>query len=59
MNKSGDVTINIDSGVGKISFFHPRKNALSLKLLEQLSDCIDELGNNKEVRVLTVQSGGQ
>jgi len=59
LNKSGDVTINIDSGVGKISFFHPRKNALSLKLLEQLSDCIDELGNNNEVRVLTVQSGGQ
>lgn len=54
----GHVTTTIDNGVGTIEFFHPSHNSLPGKLLSQLTNAIDEAGQNDEIKVIVLKSGG-
>jgi methylglutaconyl-CoA hydratase len=54
----GHVTTTIDNGVGTIEFFHPSHNSLPGKLLSQLTNAIDEAGQNDEIKVVVLKSGG-
>ncbi|MBL4675201.1 MAG: enoyl-CoA hydratase/isomerase family protein [Mucilaginibacter sp.] len=56
---NGNVTCNInDEGIATISFFHPAQNSLPSNLLQQLADTITDAGNNTDIRVIVLQSGG-
>ena len=54
----GNVTLSIRNKVGYIEFFHPNKNAMPSGVLTQLQDVIHEAGNNDDVKVIVLQSGG-
>lgn len=52
------VNSEIDNSVATITFFHPAHNSLPGKLLAQLADEITNAGQNDEVKVVVLKSGG-
>jgi len=52
------VNQNIQNGIATIEFFHPAHNSLPGDLLAKLASTITEAGNNKEVKVVVLKSGG-
>jgi len=52
------VKLNIEDGIGTIEFFHPQSNSLPGKILQKLADTITEAGNNDEILVVILKSGG-
>ena len=52
------VKLDVENGIGTIEFFHPQSNSLPGEILEKLADTITEAGNNAEVLVLVLKSGG-
>lgn len=55
----GKVTYTVSNmGIGAITFEHPLSNSLPGKLLEQLAETIALLGQNDDVKVIVLQSGG-
>lgn len=54
----GHVQTEIVNGVGTIEFFHPSHNSLPGKLLGQLADAIRQAGENDEIKVIVLKSGG-
>lgn len=48
----------VKEGLLKITFFHPKHNALPSQLLNQLEQAIQHAGLNPEVRLIILQSGG-
>jgi len=46
-------------GIAQIIFGHPSHNAFPAKLLKDLAATIDEMGKNKEVRVIILKSSGE
>ena len=44
--------------IATIEFFHPEKNSLPSHILAQLVETINSVGNNKEVKVIILKSGG-
>ena len=48
----------ITNGVATIEFFHPAHNSLPGDLLAELAKTIAETGENEEVRVIILKSGG-
>ncbi|MBQ4821562.1 enoyl-CoA hydratase/isomerase family protein [Aquimarina sp. MMG016] len=52
------VHIDIENGVGTIEFFHPAHNSLPGDILAKLAQTITEAGNNDEVKVIVLKSGG-
>lgn len=53
------VTQNIEKGLATIEFFHEQSNSLPGSILQQLADTITEAGNNPEVKVILLRSGGE
>ncbi len=49
---------DIQDGVATIEFFHPEHNSLPGTILAQLATAITEAGENDEVKVVVVKSGG-
>ena len=49
---------NIENNIATIEFFHPEQNSLPGDILKKLADTITEVGNNNEVKVIILQSGG-
>ncbi len=49
---------NIENNIATIEFFHPEQNSLPGTILAQLADTITEVGNNPEVKVIILKSGG-
>ena len=49
---------HIENKVATIEFFHPAHNSLPGKILTQLADTITEVGQNDEVLVIVLKSGG-
>jgi methylglutaconyl-CoA hydratase len=49
---------SIESNVATIEFFHPEQNSLPGTVLAQLANSITEAGNNDEVKVIILKSGG-
>jgi enoyl-CoA hydratase/carnithine racemase len=53
-------TFDQTSGIGTITLNHPEKrNALSLDMLKELNDLLDNLKNNKDVKVVIVRGAGK
>jgi len=52
------VKLDVENGIGTIEFFHPQSNSLPGEILEKLADTITEVGNNDEVLVVVLKSGG-
>jgi len=46
-------------GIAQIIFGHPSHNAFPAQLLKDLAATIDEVGKNKEVRVIVLKSNGE
>lgn len=49
---------HIKNGIGYIEFFHPAHNSLPGDILALLAETITEAGNNVEVKVVVLRSGG-
>jgi methylglutaconyl-CoA hydratase len=52
------VTQNIQNNIATIEFFHPEHNSLPSDVLADLANTITEVGNNSEVKVIILRSGG-
>lgn len=52
------VTQDIQNHIATIEFFHPEQNSLPGNILKKLADTITEAGNNDEVKVIILKSGG-
>jgi len=48
----------IQNGISTITFFHPAHNSLPGDILSELTHTITEAGNNDEVKVIILKSGG-
>jgi len=49
---------NIENGVGYIEFFHQEHNSLPANLLAKLVQTISDAGNNEDIKVIVLKSGG-
>lgn len=58
MIESGSTTVQIDKGIGTLTFYHPKKNSLPGDLLKNTANEINNLANNDEVKVVVLRSGG-
>lgn len=58
MNK-GEITIQIRDRVGTIQFFHPQSNCFPSAQLERLTKAVEQLGADKEVKVIVLKSEGE
>jgi methylglutaconyl-CoA hydratase len=56
--KEAYVKHNIENNIATIEFFHPEQNSLPGNILAQLANTITEVGNNAEVKVIILKSGG-
>lgn len=54
----GNVKTEINHGLARITFFHPQHNSLPGYLLADLAGQIETAGNDEEVRLIILQSGG-
>ena len=52
------VKLSVQNMVGTIEFFHPKSNALPRDLLKQLTEAITKYGEEKDIRVIILKSGG-
>lgn len=59
MIESGSVEVNVQDGIGTITFFHPKKNSLPSILLKNLAEEVDKMAANEEARVVVLQSKGE
>ena len=48
----------IENEVAYIEFFHPAHNSLPGNILAELAQTITDAGNNNEVKVIVLKSGG-
>jgi len=54
----GHVNTEIREGIGTIEFFHPSHNSLPGRLLSELAASITQAGENENVKVIVLKSGG-
>ncbi len=59
MSDSGSVRVEIKARVGGITFHHPKGNSLPANLLRRLTQSVDDLAANPDIRVLTLSSRGE
>ena len=52
------VKLENKNGIGTIEFFHPQSNSLPKKILQKLSDAINEAGMDEKIMVVILKSGG-
>ena len=52
------VTQHIQNNIATIEFFHPEQNSLPSDILAKLTNTITEIGNNSDVKVIVLKSGG-
>jgi len=50
---------HIENGISTIEFFHPAHNSLPGDILAKLANTITEAGENDEVKVIILKSGGE
>ena len=53
------VHYTINDSIATVEFFHPEQNSLPGAILVQLANTITEVGNNSEVKVIILKSGGE
>ena len=55
---SNYVNLNISNGIGTVEFFTEQSNSLPGDILSKLAATIAEAGNNPEIKVIILKSGG-
>ncbi|MBL7944327.1 MAG: enoyl-CoA hydratase/isomerase family protein [Flavobacteriales bacterium] len=55
----GRVTVQVTDHIGRVVFHHPQSNSLPSSLLAALAEAVTEAGNNKDVRVIILESEGE
>lgn len=55
----GIVDLEINQGIGTITFSHPSHNSLPGRLLKKLASTIEEAGKNPDITVIVLKSGGE
>ncbi|SMD32132.1 methylglutaconyl-CoA hydratase [Reichenbachiella faecimaris] len=55
---NGSVNIEINKGIGTITFFHPQSNSLPGEILNLLAQTISEAGTNEAIKVIVLKSEG-
>ena len=58
MSVEAYVKQNIENNIATIEFFHPEQNSLPGNILAQLAQTITDAGNNDNVKVIILKSGG-
>ncbi len=53
------VKINTNNGIGIIEFYHPQSNSLPSNILNKLAGEITKAGENKDIKVIILKSGGE
>ena len=56
---TGSVNLEINDGVGTITFFHPQSNSLPGKVLKALDEEITKAGQEKDIKVIILKSEGE
>lgn len=59
MLDKGFVRSSIESGIGTITFYHPKSNSLTAELLQKMTTRVTELGADSQVRVIIIRSEGE
>jgi methylglutaconyl-CoA hydratase len=59
ITQQGHVRLDIQDGIGTISFFHPAHNSMPGKLLAELAETITKSGQNPDIKVIVLQSEGE
>jgi methylglutaconyl-CoA hydratase len=54
----GYVRTDVENGIGRIEFFHPKSNALPSAILRDLAAAVTAVGADPAARVIVLQSGG-
>ena len=54
----GQIETSISEGIATITFSHPAHNSLPGRLLAQLKEAIEQAGQDDEIRVIILRSGG-
>jgi methylglutaconyl-CoA hydratase len=52
------VNQEIKNNIATIEFFHPEQNSLPSDILKKLANTITEVGNNNDIKVIILKSGG-
>lgn len=58
MSEKAYVKKEVNDGIALVEFFHPAHNSLPGDILNKLADTITEVGQDPEVKVVIMQSGG-
>ena len=58
MSEKAYVKKEVKDGIALVEFFHPAHNSLPGDILNKLADTITEVGQDPEVKVVIMQSGG-
>ena len=59
MIEDGKVQVDVQDGVGTITFFHPKSNSLPGSLLAEMARTVTESGANDQIRVIVLRSEGE
>jgi methylglutaconyl-CoA hydratase len=59
MAESGYAKIDIQDGVGTLTFFHPKKNSLPGALLKEMAEGVQILGESDSARVIVLRSDSE
>jgi methylglutaconyl-CoA hydratase len=59
ITKQGHVSLQVEGGIGTITFFHPAHNSMPGKLLAELTETISKAGQDSEIKVIVLQSEGE
>lgn len=59
MESTGHVNVEINDGVGRLSFYHPKKNSLPGVLLKEIADAVTETAHRSDVRIMILTSEGE
>lgn len=52
------VSLTVNNNVGYVEFFHPNRNSMPSDILSKLEQKIKEAGQNENVKVIVLKSGG-
>jgi methylglutaconyl-CoA hydratase len=55
---NGNVSLEINDGIGTIDFYHPASNSLPGAILKKLADTITAAGKDEDIRVILLKSSG-
>lgn len=56
--EQGAVEVEVQNGIGTITFSHPKSNSLPGKILGQLAQTITSLGDDDSIKVIILRSAG-